>query len=324
MRYVGLIFADLVYSSELLIYLDDLLIATNTWEDHKAVLIKVFQLIVNNRLELRLDKCSFFNFEIEYLGYNVTKEGISPSAGNIRAVIDFPMPKNKRKLHGFLGLVSYFRKFIKSFSGLAKPLYDLMKRNKNFELGVEQFDAFDKLKLILAAEVPVLCLYSPTAETQLHYDASSLGYGSVLLQKQDDGYFHPVMYFSKRTTDVETRYHSYKLKCLCIVYSLKRFHIYLHGIAFKIFTDCDSFRLTLSKKDIVPRIMRWALFLENYDYTIHHRSSKQMRHADALSRCHNILVLEENSFELNLAIRQQSDPDIVKLKTLWQTPVTFV
>lgn len=313
MRYIHLIFSDLIRSGEILIYLDDLLIATYDFESHVTILEKVFQLMVTNLLELRLEKCSFFNSEIEYLGYVVDENGVKPSPHNISAVVNFPIPKNKKELHSFLGLVSYFRKFVKDFSVLAKPLYDLQKLNKEFEFGENEFVVFEKLKTILASE-PLLCLYSPIAETQLHCDASSLGYGSMLLQKQTDGKFHPVFFFSKRTSEAEAKYHSYELECLCVVYSLKRFHVYLHGIKFKIFTDCDSFRLTLSKKDIVPRIMRWALFLENYEYSIYHRASKQMQHVDALSRCHNILVLEENSFEQNLSIKQQTDVDIRMLQ----------
>ncbi|GJQ88015.1 hypothetical protein Trydic_g12939 [Trypoxylus dichotomus] len=93
-------------------------------------------------------------------------------------------------------------------------------------------------------------------------DASSAGYGAILMQTQDqDKKFHPAMFFSKRTTEAESKYHSYELECLAIVYAIKRFHIYLHQRKFKIITDCDSFRLAL-KKNIVPRTCRWALFLE--------------------------------------------------------------
>lgn len=104
----------------------------------------------------------------------------------------------------------------------------------------------------------------------MHCDASSLGFGSVLLQKQSDSKYHPVSYFSKRSTEVESKYHSYELECLAIVYALKRFRIYLTGLHFKIITDCNSIKLALSKKDINPRIARWALELQNFDFIIEH------------------------------------------------------
>lgn len=189
----------------------------------------------------------------------------------------------------------------------------MLKNNVDFKFGESELKIFEELKQIISSR-PVLALYSPIAETQLHCDASSIGFGSILMQKQKDGNFHPIFYFSKRTTEPESRYHSYELECLCIVYSIKRFHVYLHGIKFTIFTDCDSLRLTLNKKDIVPRIMRWALFLESYDYKIEHRPNTRMRHVDALSRCHNILVLEENSFEQVLSVKQLLDPEIAQIK----------
>lgn len=117
-----------------------------------------------------------------------------------------------------------------------------------------------------------------------------------MLQKQKDGILHPIMFFSKQTTDAESRYSSYELECLAIVYAIKRFHVYLYSRPFTIITDCDSLRLTLEKKDILPRIMRWAMFLQDYDYKIEHRPKDRMRHVDALSRCHNILILEEDEF----------------------------
>lgn len=100
----------------------------------------------------------------------------------------------------------------------------------------------------------------------------------------------------------------------CYIYSVKRFHIYLHNKKFKIVTDCDSLRLTFDKKEVVPRIMRWVLFLQNYSYEIEHRHNDRMRHVDALSRCTNILVLEENSFEQTLALKQQTDKDILEVR----------
>jgi len=157
------------------------------------------------------------------------------------------MPTNIKMLHSFIGLASYFRRFISNFSILAKPLYDLLKKDVAFTFGKEQMSSFNNLKAILA-ERPVLAIYSPHAETQLFCDASSHGYGSLLTQKQTDGHFHPIFYFSKRTTSTEAKYHSFELEMLAIVYSLNRFDIYLKGIPFKIITDCNSLKQALKKK----------------------------------------------------------------------------
>lgn len=174
-------------------------------------------------------------------------------------------------------------------------------------------ECFEALKKTLASE-PVLAIYSPSADTELHCDASSHGYGVVLMQKQADGKFHPISYFSKRTSKTETNYHSFELEALAIIYSLERFRVYLQGIPFKIITDCNSLKLTLERKEVNPRILRWSLELRNYNYTLEHRGSDRMKHADALSRKNSILIITENSFERNLELLQDLDEDICKIR----------
>lgn len=148
----------------------------------------------------------------------------------------------------------------------------------------------------------------------MHCDASNSGFGAILLQKQSDGQLKPVSYFSHRTSPAESKYHSFELECLAVVYAIKRFHTYLSGIKFKIITDCDSFRLTLSKQTINLRIARWAMFLQQYDYEIVHRPGKRMAHVDALSRCNSVLILEGNTFERTLSIKQDQDPEICEIR----------
>ena len=111
---------------------------------------------------------------------------------------------------------------------------------------------------------------------------------------------------------------------MAVVNAIKRFHVYLSGIKFKVITDCDSLRLTLSKKTINPRISRWAIVLQEYDFEIVHRPGKRMSHVDALSRCHSVLVIEGNTFEQNLAICQSKDMKIMSLRNdLEQREIKF-
>lgn len=243
----------------------------------------------------------------------VDKDGVRPDPANVAAVTQFPVPKSIASVHSFVGLVSYFRRFIENFSILAAPLYALLKKGAQFKFGEKESQAFEILKSKLV-QMPILALYSPTAETEVHCDASALGYGVILLQKQKDNLMHPVFYYSKRTTETEAKYHSYELECLALVYAVKRFHVYLNGIRFKVFTDCESFKLTMNKKHMNPRIARWALLFQNYDFSIEHRAGSRMKHVDALSRNTNILILTENTFEQTLSIKQIEDRDINKLK----------
>ncbi|XP_045500402.1 uncharacterized protein LOC123697879 isoform X2 [Colias croceus] len=216
-----------------------------------------------------------------------TKGEIKPSVKKIAAVEHFQTPHNIKSLQSFLGLTGYFRKFIKDYSLIAKPLTDLLKK--------------------------VLKIYDPNLETELHTDASAEGYGAVLLQRSlTDNKMHPVYYMSKKTSATEKKYHSYYLEILAIVEAVKKFRVYLLGIKFKIVTDCSALTMTLQKKDLPPRVARWALLLEEYDYTIEHRPAARMKHADALSRqpIKNIIVLTDTAARLR---RAQDDDLQIKL-----------
>lgn len=214
-----------------------------------------------------------------------------------------------------MGLSSYFRKFVPNFGQITKPLYNLLKSDVAFIVGAVELEAFELIKARLVSS-PVLAIYDPKDITELHCDASSDGYGAILMQKKSDLKWHPIFYFSKRTTLVESKYHSFELETLSIIYALRRIRVYLYGIHFTIITDCESLRLTLNKKDINPRIARWAMEFQNYDYEVVHRAGKRMQHVDALSRTPTISVIEENSLEFNLAICQNADVNIKNLRSM--------
>lgn len=269
-----MLFKDLISSGKLLVYIDDLLVATESKDEHFEILKDVMDVVIKHNLQLRYDKCLFMFDKITYLGYEVSANGMGPNLNGLKAVAEFPIPTNVKNLHSFLGLTSYFRKFIKDFSTFSKPLYDLLKKDAKFSFGKNELAVFESLKQKLL-NAPLLSIYNPNAETELHCDASSLGFGAVLLQRQEDKQFHPIFFYSKRATAQESKYHSYELETLAIISALRRFRIYLTGIRFKIITDCKSLTLTLNKKLINPRISRWALELQDYDYVTEHRSEDE-------------------------------------------------
>ncbi|XP_015440400.1 PREDICTED: uncharacterized protein LOC107195130 [Dufourea novaeangliae] len=193
-RYIYAIFMWLLKDNKILLYLDDILIATETIEEHLKILRDVFELARLYGLEFRLDKCSLWYEEITYLGYRISKDCVQPSDDNVEAVIKYPLPRNTKEVHSFVGLASYFRRFIANFSNIAKPLYDLLKKNVPLKFGSEELEAFERLKNLLSYQ-PVLAIYSPALKTELHCDASASGFGAMLLQKQLDGKCRPVSYF---------------------------------------------------------------------------------------------------------------------------------
>ncbi|XP_043504567.1 uncharacterized protein LOC122525712 [Polistes fuscatus] len=184
-RYVTEIFREHIHTGEVSVYLDDFLVAAETMEHHLWLLERVFKLLVANKLELRLDKCRFFQTKIDCLGYTVMCDGIKPMGQRLDAVKRFPIPRDIRDVQSFLGLCSYFRKFVENFSVIAKPLYDLTRRDVKFQFGDVEEQAFTKLKEKLM-HLPVLSIYSLRDETELHCDASSIGFGAILMQRKSD------------------------------------------------------------------------------------------------------------------------------------------
>ncbi|GFW09232.1 transposon Tf2-8 polyprotein [Trichonephila clavipes] len=212
------------------------------------------------------------------------------------------------------GLTGYFRKFIPAYSQIAKPLSDLTRKDNPFMFEQPQMEAFEKLKKLLT-ESPVLSIFQQGRTTELHTDASQQGYGAVLLQEAEDGKLHPVQYMSQKTTPAEEKYSSYELEVLAVVNALKKFRTYLLGNHFKIITDCSAFQKTMDKKDLVTRVARWTLLLEEYDYEIVHRSGQRMQHVDALSR-YPVTIITSDTLTARLQRAQQEDENIQNLKSL--------
>lgn len=264
------------------VYLDDILIWSTTVDEHLEKLGIILNLLEEEGLTLNLAKCKFLSTSVSYLGYEITQEGVRPGEEKINSVKNFPRPTTVRQVRQFLGLSSYFRQFVKDFSVISKPLTILTHKNVAWKWNDEQEIAFNRLKNILGMR-PLLAIYNPEAETEVHCDASQSGLAGVLLQKVGDK-MHPVYYFSKQTSKTEAKYHSYELETLAVVRSLEKFRVYLLGKKFKVVTDCSAITTANTKKDLVPRIARWWLLLQEYDFTVEHRSGTKMRHVDALSR----------------------------------------
>lgn len=172
---------------------------------------------------------------------------------------------------------------MKGYAMLAHDLYKLLKKNEPWVWSQVQQQAFEDLKHILTSR-PVLALYDAKSETEVHTDASSKGIAGILLQRHN-GDLKPVAFFSRKTSKEESVYHSYELEALAVVESLKRFRIYIAGIDFKVVTDCAAVRQTFEKRDLLPRIARWWLTIQEYSFTVIHRPGVTHKHVDALSRC---------------------------------------
>lgn len=319
-RFINQIFRELIRDGVVLTYVDDIIVPSANFEVALSGLEKVLCVAERFGLDINWGKCKFLQTRVEFLGLIIENGSTRPTEHKTEAVMRFPQPKTIKQVQSFLGLTGYFRKFIKNYALIARPLSNLLKMNVKFEFGAKEKEAFDKLKFILS-EKPLLRLYKQKAETELHTDASMYGFGAILFQKCDnDGALHPIYYASGKTTDAEAKYTSYGLETLAIIKALRKFRVYLLGINFKIVTDCQAFALTMNKKDLCVRVARWALLLEEFSYTIVHRPGKNMIHVDTLSRNplpHSMLISEsEESMVARIRRAQREDVNLRDIYTL--------
>jgi hypothetical protein len=264
-------------------YMDDIIVPSRSISDGMSRLESVLKLLQDAGLTLNLSKCCFFRQNVDYLGFELSKDGIKPGSKKVQAVAHFPTPKDQHTVRQFIGLCSFFRRFIRNFAIIAKPLTSLLKKDCRWIWGEEQEKSFQILKSQLINK-PILALYNHLAATEVHTDASKLGVAGILMQRDAHDRLRPVAYFSRQTTVYEQNMTAYELETLAVVTSLQRFRVYLIGREFKVITDCNSLRATFLKRDLIPRVARWWIALQEYNFTVEYKPGTAMCHVDALSR----------------------------------------
>lgn len=299
-----------------LCYLDDIVVFSETFDDHLNRLTSVLQCIQKAGLILNPRKCLFGAEEIKILGHRVSGKGVRPDADKIQAVKEFPTPKNVHDVKSFLGLCSYYRRFIRDFCHRARPLQILLKGNSKFCWGDDQEEAFDDLKRALISD-PVLGLYDENCPTEIHTDASGYGIGAVLVQVQK-GEEKVIAYASRSLTKAEKNYSTTERECLAVIWAVNKFRPYLFGKSFTIVTDHHSLCWLAGLKDPSGKLARWALRLQEHDISIVYKSGLKHKDADSLSR--NPVENEISSSgiisivtQLDLAAEQLKDPKIAQM-----------
>lgn len=268
-----------------LVYMDDCVVYSKTFHEHLDHLKTIFARFREADLKFKPQKCFFFCAEITYLGHVITTHGVSPDPAKIAAVQDFQPPTNGKELQSFLGLTSYFRKFIPRYSALAAPLRALLKKDTPFLWTEEHATAFFDLKEVLCGQ-PVLKLFSedPSFAVQVHTDASRLGLGAVLLQADEEENFRPVVYLSRALKGAEANYTSTELEALAVKWSLDQLRPYLIGRKFSVVTDHHALCWLLKYKEGNQRLLRWSLSLQEFDFEVIYKTGRLHYAPDCLSR----------------------------------------
>lgn len=264
------------------VYLDDIVIYSHDLPSHIENLEAVFQKLRDNNLKLQPDKCEFLRTEVAYLGHIIGEDGVKPNPEKVKAVTEFPIPKNAKDIKSFLGLVSYYRRFIPEFSKIAKPLTTLLKKDIPFKWENQQQLAFDHLKHKLTS-APVLCYPDFTKPFTLTCDASNYAISAILSQGST-GQERPIAYASRTLNKSESNYSTTEKELLAILFGCKTFRPYLYGRKFQIVTDHRPLKWLMNHRDPSSKLQRWRLKLEEYEYEIVYRKGKLNSAADALSR----------------------------------------
>ena len=280
-RLMDLVLAGLHWEA-CLIYLDDVIVFGRTFEEHLERLRSVLERFKEANLQLNPSKCHLFQSQVECLGFIVSANGVATDPEKTKAVRDWPTPRSASDVRSFIGLCSYYRRFVKGFATIAAPLYRLTQKGVDFEWAPDCEAAFNELKDALMT-APVLAYPRSEGEFILDTDASDVGIGSVISQMQD-GVERVIAYFSRSLGPVQRRYCVTRRELLAIVESVKYFHHYLYGRHFLIRSDHSSLQWLLRFKNPEGQLARWLTLLFTYDWEVKHRPGKDHGNADALSR----------------------------------------
>lgn len=265
-------------------YLDDVVIFSQSWDEHRFHLQQVLQRIRAAGLTINPNKCAIAQREVKYLGYIIGFGKIKPQLGKFEAIQSSPVPTTKKKMRGFLGLVGWYRKFFPHFADRAVVLNDLTKASAPNKLKwTDECDkAFRDLKDAVCANS---VLHTPDFDKPftLQTDASGVGLGAVLLQ-EEKGDWRPVVFLSRKLLDRETRYSTVEKECLAMKWAIDSLRYYLLGRHFILETDHRALQWLHRMRDANMRLTGWYLALQPYDFTVRYRSGKTNIVADFLSR----------------------------------------
>ena len=269
-------------------YIDDILVSGEDQATHLQSLDEVFTRLEKHGFRLKLEKCKFLLPKVEYLGHQISSDGIQPLPSKVAAIVKAPAPENLQQLRSFLGFINYYGKFIPNLATILQPLNSLLQAGKKWSWSGECARAFQEAKSQITS-AQVLTHYDPALPIKLASDASAYGVGAVISHVMPDGTERPIAFASRTLHASERNYAQLEKEALSLVFGVKRFHQYLYGRKFTLLTDHQPLTTILSPRKGIPplaaaRLQRWALLLSAYDYVICYKSTREHSNADGLSR----------------------------------------
>jgi uncharacterized protein YaiI (UPF0178 family) len=267
------------------VFLDDIVIYSRNEREHKEHLRIVLSCLRENKLYGKLSKCSFFQTKIHYLGHIIFGEGISVDPEKVKAIMEWPVPKNAHEVRSFMGLAGYYRRFVEGFSKIVKPITTLQCKGVRYEWTEECDSAFIDLKRLLTS-APILRVPDMEKDFMVCTNASKQGLGAMLMQ--DGGV---IAYASRKLKKHEDLYVTHDLELAAVMLDLKLWRHYLVGRNFELKTDHQSLKHLFTQRDPNARQRQWSEFMSEYDFGISYIKGKENLVADALSRRPRIFSL---------------------------------
>lgn len=288
-------------------FIDDVLIGGSTMEEMINNLVAVIVRLNEYNVRVNFEKCQFFVDKVKYLGHEISQNGVQARKEKLQALLKAPKPSNISQLRAYLGLVNYYRKFAPNLSNLLAPLYTLTKKDTKFVWSAECDEAFENSKKLVLND-RLLVHYDPNKELAIHCDASPYGVGAVL-SHIIDGTDRPIMFASGSLTAAQKNYAQLHREALAIIFAVKKFHKYVYGKSFTIYSDHQPLREIFNENKSIPvangRLQRWAIFLSAYDYKIVYKKGSKLGNADALSRLPLPLENDVNHQSINTFSEQK-------------------
>jgi transposase InsO family protein len=267
-------------------YLDDVLIFTDgSLKEHRKHVRQVLEKLGQAGLQLDIDKCEFEVKSTKYLGFILDAEkGIRMDPGKVKAILEWQTPTSVKGVRSFLGFANFYRRFIRNFSDLVRPLTDLTLKGARFLWTTEHTTRFEQLKRMFAT-APILMQFDPDRETVFEADASNWATGGLISQYDNDGVLRPCAYYSKKNSPAECNYEIHDKELLAIINGLKEWESELMGLKeFTIVTDHKNLRYFATTRRLNERQMRWADTLSRFNFHLKYRPGKLAARPDALSR----------------------------------------
>ncbi|KAM8771398.1 retrovirus-related Pol polyprotein from transposon 297 [Acanthopagrus schlegelii] len=278
-RLMNMVVGDLEGCS---VYLDDVVIYSESWDDHLGRITKLFDRLAHANLTVNLAKCEFAKATVTYLGRVVGQGMVAPVRAKVQAIDDYAPPPTKKALMRFLGLVGYYRCFCRNFSTVVAPLTNLLKAKMKYVWSAECQSAFENVKALIC-NAPVLAAPQWDRAFKLEVDASAVGAGAVLLQADDLGVDKPLCFFSRKFNRHQLNYSVIEKETLALILALQHFNVYVSSSPVVVFKDHNPLTFLSSLQSPNQRLVRWALFLQSYSLDIRHVKGRDNVVADALS-----------------------------------------